>query len=296
MNAEQIAFLVPILGTFRSVGNEILFFCPFCNHHKQKLSIRIDSFVWKCWVCDVRGHGIPGLLRKLRVPVRDAEDLFPSSLPAKEKQEDAKVQLPNGFVPIYGNPSMLAKRASNYLSNRGIHEEDILRHKIGFLGFDRIVFPSFDAKGYVNFWTARSMDDATFPKYLNPPADRNEIIINELNLNFQKPVILVEGFIDMIKAGSANVAPLFGSVLSENSQLFRCIVINETPVCLALDRDAWKKQASIAKRLLSFGIAVSEIAIPCNDVGEMQKDAFAALRSSPVSRVSLILKSAKAAS
>ena len=43
MYSEKLEILEEILGTFYSSNDEILFFCPFCKHHKRKLSINLSK-------------------------------------------------------------------------------------------------------------------------------------------------------------------------------------------------------------------------------------------------------------
>ena len=67
-----------------------------------------------------------------------------------------------------------------------------------------------------------------------------------------------------------------GSELTANYKLFQQIVINKTPVVLALDPDAIKKTLKVAERLFEFNVPVKILNIPngFKDVGEMSKDEF----------------------
>ena len=61
---EKVAILKDFLGGYNKTGQEHLFACPKCNHHKEKLSVNIDKDVFKCWICDYRGNSIYRLVRK----------------------------------------------------------------------------------------------------------------------------------------------------------------------------------------------------------------------------------------
>jgi hypothetical protein len=61
---EKLKIVRDILGGYRRSSNEFLFICPFCNHHKKKMSINFAINSWKCWVCDSRGKNIYRLVRK----------------------------------------------------------------------------------------------------------------------------------------------------------------------------------------------------------------------------------------
>ena len=52
------------MGDFYNKGEECLFYCPSCEHHKKKLSINIDKNVFKCWVCDWSGRNIYRIIRR----------------------------------------------------------------------------------------------------------------------------------------------------------------------------------------------------------------------------------------
>ena len=53
--SEKIEILEETLGTFYRSRDELLFKCPFCGHHKRKLSINLNLDVFKCWICNTRG-------------------------------------------------------------------------------------------------------------------------------------------------------------------------------------------------------------------------------------------------
>ena len=61
---KKLNILVDILGNNYKSGNELLFFCPKCDHHKRKLSVNIDKDAFKCWICDYHGRSIRRLVRR----------------------------------------------------------------------------------------------------------------------------------------------------------------------------------------------------------------------------------------
>ena len=68
---------------------------------------------------------------------------------------------------------------------------------------------------------------------------------------------------------------MLGSTLRENSKLFHKIVKNDTPVYLALDADAEKKEAKIINLLLKYGIETYKVdTTGYEDVGVMTKERF----------------------
>ena len=210
-----------------------------------------------------------------------AEKLFgPEEIAPPER-----ISLPQNFVSLTNKdlPST-SIRALNYLNSRSVNKNDIMKWKIGYCAAGkysgRLVIPSFDLSGHVNYFVTRSYD-GSWKKYLNPTASR-DIIFNELYLDFDEDLVIVEGVFDAIKAGE-NSVPLLGSTLNENSSLFHKIVKNDTPVYLALDSDAEKKQDSLIRLFLKYDIEVHKVDIdPFNDVGEMSKEEFLSRKQSAV--------------
>tara|TARA_B100000900_G_scaffold296027_1_gene254587 strand:- start:691 stop:1275 length:585 start_codon:yes stop_codon:yes gene_type:complete len=165
--------------------------------------------------------------------------------------------------------------AFRYLSSRGIGRRDILKWKIGYCKEGRyggrIIIPSFDMDGDCNYFIARSYVGHN-RRYLNPTANR-DLVFNELMVDWDEPIILVEGVFDAIKAGQ-NAIPILGSTLREKSRLFQAIAIHDTPVYMALDQDAEKKAEWIMKSLLRYDLEVFKIPIDDEDVGDMSGEEF----------------------
>lgn len=286
MDQEKLKILTSFLGPYTRSGGEVLFSCPFCKHHKKKLSVNIHKNVFKCWICDANGKSLSKLIRKFgntdarfkwskfedRIEIGDFDNLFEDQKPELE----VLINLPANFVSL-ANKSLpiTAKGPLKYLSERGITKKDILRWKIGYCSdgeyANRVIIPSFNKDGYVNYFVARSWIDE-FPRYKNPQASKN-IIFNELFVDWTKPIILTEGVFDAVKAG--NAIPLLGSTMKENSKVFQEIVKREIPVYLALDPDAQKKQDWITEMLLSYDVPVYSVDVSgYKDVGEMEPEVF----------------------
>jgi len=138
---------------------------------------------------------------------------------------------------------------------------------------NRVLMPSFDLKGELNFWVARAIGDWK-PKYVNANIPANSIIFNEIDVNFGKTLIICEGLFDAIKCGDLAV-PLLGSTLDETHVLFDAIVKSNSDVILMLDADALKKAIKIASLLSSYDVNV-KIARSSPDPGAMTHKACAA--------------------
>jgi len=285
----KLNFLKRLLGEckFISRSKEADFFCPFCSpaHHRPKLAINLDRDRYQCWVCGNKGRSLVPIIRKVGSS-RDIQEYLDhfKAKDVKSTQFDPevatfKVDLPEHFVPVTEEKnSIFGKKAYDYLTkHRKLTDEDILRHKIG-TAFDgeyanRIIFPSFDKRGLPNFFTSRTYEGKYWSP-ITPKGFKFSIILNELNLDFTKPMVIVEGFGDMYKSID-NCAVLCGSSLPEDALLFKTIVQNNTPIFMALDPDARDKSNRIAKSLMRYGVSVYDVSIePYKDVGEMCREEF----------------------
>ncbi len=251
---EQKKLLKEILGRAYVSNEEILFYCPYCKHHKKKLSVNIEKNVFKCWICDSTGMNIRRIIKRFgsyeqlkrwdkasgQEDISKFDDIFERNYTPDIKQ---KISLPDEFVSLTGKDIPLsAQKPLNFLKNRGVTREDIIRWKLGYCirgaYSDRIIVPSFDLEGYVNYFVARTYN-GDWRKYLNPSLSKN-IIFNHLYIDWDSDIILVEGVFDAIIAGP-NAIPLLGSTLREESKLFQEIVKNDASIFLALDKDAEEK-------------------------------------------------------
>ena len=135
----------------------------------------------------------------------------------------------------------------------------------------RVVVPSFNDNGDINYFVARSYADK-FPKYMNPKVSK-DIVFNELYLDWNKDIILVEGVFDAMKA--KNSIPLLGSTLNQKSNLFKKIIYYEPNVYIALDPDAEKKASQLIENLIQYDLNLYKIDVSgFGDVGEMTKEQF----------------------
>ncbi len=286
--SKKVEILRKVLGSFYLSGEERLFFCPKCSHHKRKLSANVEKDVFKCWVCDYHGRSLRKLIRNygsfkdLSSWSELSNDIDVSSFgdnlfDEEEESFEQIVDLPKEFISLANkNLPMSALMAKNYLVGRGLTRQDFIRWKIGYCAEgeykDRVIVPSFGLTGRTNYFIARSYSN-NWKKYINPPAGR-DIIFNHLFIDFDEDLVLVEGVFDAIVAGP-NSLPLLGSTLREESKLFQEVVKNDSTIYIALDPDAEKKSMRLIKSLLSYGIEIHKVDIsPYRDVAEMSKKEF----------------------
>ena len=286
---EKLKIAQEILGDYRRSSNEFLFYCPYCKHHKKKMSLNFGLNAWKCWVCDKRGSNIYRLIRKFgnykqkqkwleldgRLDLTEFDKIF---MEINEIEETITTDLPPEFISLCNKHLPRSSQTPlQYLRSRNLSKKDILMWKIGYCPEGkyqgRIIVPSFNNNGDCNYFISRSYVGHS-RKYLNPTVSSKDIIFNELYIDWDEPVVLVEGVFDAIVVKN-NAIPILGSTLREESKLFQAIVIHDTPVYLALDDDAKKKRDYILKLFNRYGVDAKLIdTSSCEDVGSMSRQEF----------------------
>tara|TARA_R100000005_G_C4973151_1_gene185434 strand:- start:456 stop:1388 length:933 start_codon:yes stop_codon:yes gene_type:complete len=284
---EKLQILIDVLGRYKKSNDEHLFRCPYCEHSKHKFSVNIDKNVYKCWICDTRGRNLKRVVRRFgtfkqrqawdqltdEVDLTSFDSIFESTVETKVEQT---IDLPKEFISLANtNLPITAKPALKYLKERGVTKADILKWKIGYCSSgeyeNRIIFPSFNKDGYVNYFVARTYIDH-WKRYLNPPVSNN-VLFNELYVDWNNDLCIVEGVFDAVVA--SNAIPLLGSSLRDSSKLLQKIIKHDTPIYLAMDPDAKDKEQKIAKLLMQYDIELYKIDVSgFEDIGEMTKEQF----------------------
>lgn len=287
---QKRVILEELFGSFRKSGEEYLFQCPKCKHDKYKLSVNLDKNAFKCWICDYRGSNLYRLIKRYgsfpqRQKWQDLDgkldlsgSLYEQILGENEEEETEQIiTLPKEFVSLANKTLPITSgQALKYLRTRGLTQKDIIRWKIGYCYSGeysgRIIVPSFNSNGSLNFFVARSYKN-NWKKYKNSKGATKDIIFNELYVDWKNDLVITEGCFDAITAG--NAVPLLGSTLRENSKLFQEIVKHDTPIYIALDPDAEKKALRLIRALLLYDVELYKIDVSgYGDIGEMSKDEF----------------------
>lgn len=288
MESKKIKILRDALGSYYRSSSELLFCCPKCKHVKKKLSVNIEKNVFKCWICEYSGKDIGSLLKYYgsresssqwreitgRVEITTFDELFSEG---KEKIPEKKevLELPKSYKFLGADINSNSLPAAIYLRDRGVDIEDVYKWRIGYcesgVHSGRVIIPSFDVDGDLNYYIARSFGDQ-WPKYMNPRGNK-DLVFNELSLDWSEDIVIVEGVFDAIKA--QNAIPLLGSSLREDSDIFKKILQNKKEVYLALDPDVKSKTIKMAKKFLQYGLSVSIVDFDnYEDVGCMSKNQF----------------------
>ena len=177
--------------------------------------------------------------------------LKPETVVKKERQKKS-LKLPEGFTLFKDSSKVYPVRraAINYLYNRGITDYMIEKYQIGFCDkgdhAGRIVIPSYNKKGELNYYIARSWDPMSRAKYKNPKEEKDKIIFWENQIDWNKDIFLVEGAFDGLFLD--NSIPMLGKHMSE--LLFETIhnkAKGEVTICL--DADAWTNAVKLYHEL-----------------------------------------------
>ena len=277
-NFPIISLLETVLGKGRpSTNNNIAFNCLFCNHHKKKMEINIVSQHWHCWICNAAGRKLTSMLRRLGV---DRAKISKLTILLEDIEYKPKItttntpvlSLPDGFRPLWvidkGSPEF--RNAIYYLRRRGISIYDILKYRIGYCDSGeyagKIIIPSFDANSSLNYFVSRAYYSDDMQKHKNP-AFSKDIIGFELHVNWNMPVVLVEGAFDAI-AIRRNAIPLFGKTISDTLKR-RIIEHGVKSIYICLDMDARKQALETAEYFMANGLHVYFVDLPEKDPSEL---------------------------
>lgn len=274
-------------------GRNLYVRCPICapkDRTKLKLVVLLENSYVHCWACGYKARSLWYLIHKhgTREQLDDyvarfmPEGARPRILSLADDKEPEQLRLPKDFrllaTSTLRDPD--ARDAMRYLQQRGVTERDLWYLKLGtsdeWRWRRRVIFPSFDAQGQLNYFTARAIDGTRRPKYDNPGLDRVPTVFNELNIDWMQPLTLCEGPFDLVKCPD-NTVPLLGSELNERYALFYLIVEHRTPTVLLLDADVrHTKVPRIAGLLARYDVPVRIAEVP-SDPGSLDRSQVAQL-------------------
>jgi DNA primase len=281
MENEQLVLglLESVLGKGKPDKNkkDHAFHCPICNHKKPKLIVNIFTGQYNCWTCHppTKGKTPVSLFKKLGVEKErmvEMKGYFKGDRTKIEDTETTRVFLPKEFISMTENDKSLEyRRATVYLKNRGINESDVRKYNIGYCKEgryrNRVIVPSYDKNGQVNYFIARSFEKEPYQKYDAPSVNKTEIIGLEYYINWTVPVILCEGIFDAI-AIKRNVVPLFGKSITK-ALMLKLVESQVKTVYLALDKDALKEALTYSEQLINLGKEVYLIELEGKDPSDL---------------------------
>lgn len=268
------------------------FNCPSnkCKHDHNKYNLWFNSKdnIYQCWKCKYRGdvykvvgdYGSKDDVDRLQMILprtflsvkKNALDLFTEDI----GDENFNCKLPYGFKKLsWDSKTEMYKKALKYLLDRKVDMNLIEKYNIGYTEkgskkyINRIIFPSYDSNGNLNYFVARSFVGDK-PSYTGPNSNqipKDKIIFNESNINFDLPVYLVEGVFDMVPL--YNCVPMLGKFPSK--PLLRKLVEHKSRVVICMDEDALKDAIDLYNYLTSFGLDVYFIEVK-GDISQYYQD------------------------
>ena len=278
--------LESILGRSKSArgGDEAVFYCPSCNHHKKKLTFNLLSQKFQCWVCNYKGHRAFQLLKKANAPgaafgaLKEIDQQYNFKKQVKQKVDANTLILPKEVIPIMSSSAVLSRHALHYLDQRGVTKQDVVKYDLHYCEQgplrNMVVIPSYDADGFLNYYVGRSFDKNAYIKH-KLASSTKDIIGFEMYINWDLPVILCEGAFDAM-AIKRNAIPLFGKKLS-TTLMTKIIKSNVEKIYLALDEDALKDAFNHAETFMSYGKRVYLIEMVNKDPSELGFETFTKL-------------------
>jgi hypothetical protein len=258
-------------------GEQLQVNCPRCQERdgllypdgKYNLEINTAKRVFRCWKCDEpKFSGSLGRLIKTFGSYTDYEvyksyaSIFQDYDFSEDEKEFVQVKLPEEMIYFSQMDPSNADHfeAYNYIINdRQFSREIVLKYRLGFCITGkyggRVIVPSFDQQGEVNYFVGRKYKDELRQKFMNPDVDKRRFIFNEGMVNWDSTIYLVEGPFEMLSF-PVNIVPMLGKDLLE--ALFFKLKEMKPNVVILLDPDAFKSSVELFYQLHSIYIGEEE--------------------------------------
>ena len=287
LNTKLTQLLESVLGKGKvtNKGN-IAHHCPFCQSPRKKMEVQTitndkGENPWHCWVCNKSGKKLSTLFKSLNVSRDKLTELY-NLLNIQPKYSSREIgslhssttvlDLPKEYIPLYRHSDSIEyKNAIHYLrSKRKITLAEIVKYGIGYCETGeyakKIIIPSYDETGKLNYFVGRAYYEAESFKHKNPDVSKNCVGF-ELFINWSLPIVLVEGSFDAI-AVRRNAIPLFGKTISED--LRKKIIENKVEkLYICLDKDAQKQALEHAEYFMNNGVEVYFVDLQEKDPAEI---------------------------
>lgn len=278
---EIKSLLSSFLGEPKSMDDnpQTQFCCPCCaemkcveSDGKYNLECNIEKGVYQCWVCGetndmsgkisnlIKKYGNQEILNEYYNIIRDIKESTLYSLFGNDTFNDdfvddyIELKLPFGSKKITVEDNN-AIEAYNYLINRGLSDYFINTFNLHYIGDNhknplmrnRIIIPSYNQHGELNYWVGRDYKGDSNLRYRNPKIEKKLFIFNEKLVNWYDNITIVEGVFDHMVV--PNSIPLLGKALKEDYALYESLIkYAKCNINIFLDSDA----IANAKKLYKF--------------------------------------------
>lgn len=283
-------------------GFEFVAFCPRhaarAGRQQGQLNVNVDTDQFHCWSCGWKGGNLLPLLR-LGAPKNIIVE-YAAELDSKRPKSHCtwirvvsgsnydEPKLPVEFKTLsLPDGSPYQRLATEYLKgpDRRLDDAAIIKMRLGYCEDGpyrfRIVVPSFDDRGDINFSVGRLYMGAG-ERYKHERLSK-DVVFNDWTIDWTRPLDIVEGPFDYstpLMAG-INATCLLGSEMHHS--LFKKIVDTGIDVYCALDGDAFDKQLDILLGFVEHGVLAHYVPVPIgHDPGKMTPAEYARRRSEAV--------------
>ena len=136
-----IYLLESLLGKSKTArgGDEAVFSCPNCNHHKKKLTLNKLTQKYQCWVCGFKGARALQLLKFIKAPYTAFQELkgidsqYNFRTTSHVVKSPDQLKLPEGFITLLKGKGLTRDKAYRYLVSRGVTAQDVVKYNIGYI-------------------------------------------------------------------------------------------------------------------------------------------------------------------
>lgn len=292
-------------GGYNDGTTQYQFNCPYCADEKggidNKYNLEISFAIGKyhCWSCGhagpisrlIKTRGGKELLTEYFSILNDIKETRYFNIDLFKDTEDSfelkQLRLPKTFKKIIIS-TCKNKALLNFLEKRKITQDIIDYYNIGYTTWDeddwswrdRIVFPSYDSFGDLNYYVGRNYKETDKRnKYKNCDINKYDIIYHEDKIQWDADIYLVEGVIDCIY--SPNTVSMLGKVLNKKSILYSKLFEKANAnIIIVLDGDTTDNEIKRIYNTLNIGrlrgrvkyIKLGTDELPWKDFGEAYEE------------------------
>ena len=274
-------------GNYSKNCKQYQFCCPCCaeenggvldgKYNLEVLLSQEEGLKYHCWKCGdtnnmfgnlsslVKRYGSVELYHEYKECINDLlnsklYDINAFSGFTETIREQNTIKLPKTFKRIdlstIKNPALL-----EYLCKRKIDQNLINKFNIGATEWkdedyafkQRIIIPSYDSFGDLNYFIGRDYTGKSKLKYRNCNADKKLFIFQESLIDWDAPIFLCEGVFDAMRFPQNGISML-GKSLSRDSFLYQSLYKKaKSTITIVLDGDTDENETKRIYTLLDFG-------------------------------------------
>lgn len=272
-----------------SHNGQVQFNCPACAEDKglydgdgkYNLDVNLYKNKFRCWSCEntndmsgsinslIKRYGNEHYLSMYKTQIDEIKKSkeYQFNFHKEEnifEDDEFKMQLPNNTFEFKFDGNTKESIALNYLITRGIDRNLIEKYNLMYTDNtcdnrnyrNRIIIPSYDIYGDLNYYTCRDYTNKSFRKYYNYDdpkfkVNKKDITFNENLINWDADIVLVEGPTDHLVI--PNSITLLGKYINNDYKVFNDIMKKSTQnIYIFLDNDAIDDAIEVASRLYCY--------------------------------------------